>query len=154
MKKSEGMVLLLGYLLSGTVYADTFNCTLPHEKNITLVLTLPSVSHQTAGKAQVSTAKTTGNLISYTLPLGLYQLNLMNLAYTFTPKGKVAEQGKCQRLQAAPSTTNHCPTHRPYCKNIKTCSDAKYLLNQCGFADLDSDGDGTPCEALCGKGAK
>jgi hypothetical protein len=36
-----------------------------------------------------------------------------------------------------------------YCKNVMSCSEAKYLLNICGFKKLDADGDGTPCENVC-----
>lgn len=39
--------------------------------------------------------------------------------------------------------------YRLSCKSIKNCEEATYLLNECGFIHLDSDGDGVPCEQLC-----
>lgn len=35
------------------------------------------------------------------------------------------------------------------CKQIQSCAEAKFLLNECGLKRLDSNGDGVPCEALC-----
>lgn len=40
---------------------------------------------------------------------------------------------------------------RKTCKQIKTCKEAMYLLNECGFSRLDGDKDGIPCEKLCDK---
>ena len=36
-----------------------------------------------------------------------------------------------------------------YCKDMSICEEAKAYLVQCGFKNLDRDGDGVPCEALC-----
>ena len=36
-----------------------------------------------------------------------------------------------------------------YCKDMSSCSEAKYYLNTCGLSQLDGDGDGNPCEQLC-----
>lgn len=41
-----------------------------------------------------------------------------------------------------------CGTKK-YCKDMSTCAEARYFLNQCGVSRLDRDGDGTPCESLC-----
>lgn len=38
-----------------------------------------------------------------------------------------------------------------YCKEMKSCAEAKYKLQQCGMDELDRDGDGVPCENVCGK---
>lgn len=40
---------------------------------------------------------------------------------------------------------------RPYCKDIKSCKDALYYLEICGYGGLDRDNDGIPCEAVCGQ---
>ena len=37
-----------------------------------------------------------------------------------------------------------------YCKQMTSCEEAKYYLNQCGLDKLDKDGDGSPCENVCG----
>ncbi|ATW43454.1 excalibur calcium-binding domain-containing protein [Glaesserella parasuis] len=39
-----------------------------------------------------------------------------------------------------------------YCKDMSSCEQAQYLLKQCGMKNLDRDGDGIPCENVCGKG--
>ena len=39
---------------------------------------------------------------------------------------------------------------RPTCRQLKSCDEAIFQLRQCGVAGLDRDGDGVPCEVLCG----
>ena len=41
-----------------------------------------------------------------------------------------------------------CGTKR-YCKEMASCEEAMYYLENCGLSRLDGDGDGVPCEALC-----
>lgn len=36
-----------------------------------------------------------------------------------------------------------------YCKNMNSCEEAMFFLNDCGLSSLDRDGDGIPCESLC-----
>lgn len=36
-----------------------------------------------------------------------------------------------------------------YCKQMRSCQEAKFYLNSCGIKSLDGDKDGTPCENLC-----
>ena len=38
---------------------------------------------------------------------------------------------------------------RKYCKEMSSCAEAKYHLNECGEGRLDRDGDGVPCENVC-----
>lgn len=40
---------------------------------------------------------------------------------------------------------------RAFCRNMTSCSEAKYYLNTCGANRLDRDHDGIPCESICGK---
>ena len=51
------------------------------------------------------------------------------------------------------TTTNNlnltCPTQRLYCKDIKTCAEAKFYLKNCWMYKLDRDWDWVPCENLC-----
>jgi endonuclease G len=35
------------------------------------------------------------------------------------------------------------------CRQMSSCEEAKFFLNQCGVKSLDGDGDGTPCNKLC-----
>lgn len=41
-----------------------------------------------------------------------------------------------------------------YCKEMSSCDEAYYKLQVCGIERLDRDGDGVPCENVCGKGGK
>ncbi len=36
------------------------------------------------------------------------------------------------------------------CSQMTSCEEAKFYLNVCGVKSLDRDGDGVPCERLCG----
>lgn len=36
-----------------------------------------------------------------------------------------------------------------YCREMTSCEEARFHLEQCGLTRLDGDGDGVPCEALC-----
>ncbi|MDO4223579.1 MAG: thermonuclease family protein [Acinetobacter sp.] len=36
-----------------------------------------------------------------------------------------------------------------FCKEMASCAEAKFYLNQCGIVQLDRDQDGVPCESLC-----
>jgi len=36
---------------------------------------------------------------------------------------------------------------------MRSCAEARFHLQRCGLTRLDGDGDGTPCEVLCGGGS-
>lgn len=36
-----------------------------------------------------------------------------------------------------------------YCREMQSCTEARFHLRECGLTRLDFDGDGTPCESLC-----
>lgn len=36
-----------------------------------------------------------------------------------------------------------------YCKEMNSCEEAKYFLNNCNLTRLDGDSDGVPCESIC-----
>nr|WP_288668269.1 excalibur calcium-binding domain-containing protein [uncultured Haemophilus sp.]DAK32591.1 MAG TPA: Excalibur calcium-binding domain protein [Caudoviricetes sp.] len=38
-----------------------------------------------------------------------------------------------------------------YCKEMTSCAEAKFHLNECGESRLDRDHDGVPCENVCRK---
>lgn len=48
------------------------------------------------------------------------------------------------------SLNSSCGSKR-YCKEMSSCEEAKFYLMQCGLSRLDGDGDGIPCEILCGR---
>jgi endonuclease YncB( thermonuclease family) len=45
-------------------------------------------------------------------------------------------------------TPGRCGEKR-FCKEMISCAEARYFLNECGVKQLDGNSDGTPCEALC-----
>lgn len=38
---------------------------------------------------------------------------------------------------------------KTYCREMSSCSEARFYLESCGLSRLDGDGDGVPCEAIC-----
>jgi endonuclease YncB( thermonuclease family) len=38
---------------------------------------------------------------------------------------------------------------KAYCREMASCSEARFHLESCGLERLDGDGDGVPCEAIC-----
>lgn len=38
---------------------------------------------------------------------------------------------------------------KKYCKEMRSCEEAKFYMTQCGLTRLDGDKDGVPCEAIC-----
>ncbi|MDD5299551.1 MAG: thermonuclease family protein [Gallionella sp.] len=39
---------------------------------------------------------------------------------------------------------------KKYCSEMASCEEARHYLTQCGIKTLDGNGDGVPCESLCG----
>ena len=50
---------------------------------------------------------------------------------------------------ASPKASFSCGA-KTYCREMATCEEARFFLRQCGLTRLDGDGDGVPCEAICG----
>jgi hypothetical protein len=61
-------------------------------------------------------------------------------------KGKRSAVTKKKPMESSPEF--ECGTKR-YCKEMSSCEEAKYYLENCGLTRLDGDGDGVPCESLC-----
>ena len=40
--------------------------------------------------------------------------------------------------------------NKRFCKEMSDCAEARYYLTGCGLSKLDGDGDGIPCESVCG----
>lgn len=45
---------------------------------------------------------------------------------------------------------SHCQGDKFVCKDMDSCDEARHYLTRCGVRSLDRDGDGVPCESLCG----
>lgn len=41
-----------------------------------------------------------------------------------------------------------------FCRQMTSCAEAHFYLRQCGVSSLDGNGDGEPCEVLCGTAAR
>lgn len=55
-------------------------------------------------------------------------------------------------LLLAPAAIGQSCGTKTYCREMTSCADALYHLKECGLTRLDGDGDGSPCESLCGDG--
>lgn len=64
-------------------------------------------------------------------------------------EAKKSTTKKKQSSESGNSSAFECGTKR-YCKEMKSCAEAKFHLQQCGLKKLDRDGDGRPCENVCG----
>ena len=55
-------------------------------------------------------------------------------------------------------TTTTSPGHscgdKKHCSEMSSCEEARYYFTVCSIKTLDGDGDGTPCEKLCGSQKK
>jgi len=75
--------------------------------------------------------------------------NSLGLWNTNVPPIKPEDWRKLQKSGINPTELGPSCDYKLSCKSIKTCEEAIYLLNECGFIHLDSDSDGVPCENLC-----
>jgi len=88
--------------------------------------------------------------------LGLWSDPTSMPPWEFRHKG---EQGYTpgQQVPSITQTSNtidgSCGKKR-FCKQMVSCEEAIHYLTQCGLSRLDKDGDGRPCESLCGKVGK
>jgi hypothetical protein len=61
---------------------------------------------------------------------------------SYTPAPRTAVRPKAERrLQCGGKRT---------CGEMNSCAEANYYLDECGVSRLDGDGDGVPCESICG----
>ncbi|MBP0447337.1 thermonuclease family protein [Roseomonas sp. SSH11] len=48
-----------------------------------------------------------------------------------------------------PTSSSFSCGAKQYCREMTSCAEARFYLQQCGLSRLDGDRDGVPCEALC-----
>lgn len=61
---------------------------------------------------------------------------------SYTPAPRAAVRPKRERrLQCSGKRT---------CGEMNSCAEANFYLEECGVSRLDGDGDGVPCESICG----
>ena len=62
-----------------------------------------------------------------------------------------AQQGREQMPpRPVPGQAWRCG-EKTYCTQMTSCEEAMFHYQRCGLARLDRDGDGVPCETLCGQ---
>lgn len=60
------------------------------------------------------------------------------------------EQTQARVKASAKSGESFSCGSKRYCRQMVSCEEANFYLKQCGLSKLDKDGDGVPCEVLCG----
>jgi len=50
---------------------------------------------------------------------------------------------------ARPERTGFTCAGKRFCREMTSCAEARFYLEQCGLEELDGDGDGVPCASLC-----
>jgi endonuclease YncB( thermonuclease family) len=80
--------------------------------------------------------------------IGLWQQPNPIPPWEFRHAGRVAGAPPV-RPPAIPATAAGRCGEKRYCKEMDDCTEARYYLTVCGLKQLDSDGDGLPCESLC-----
>lgn len=63
--------------------------------------------------------------------------------------GKQLNQQVASTKAVAASTSAYQCGAKQYCKQMTSCKEAMFYLNQCDMSRLDRDGDGKPCENVC-----
>lgn len=53
-------------------------------------------------------------------------------------------------VRSKADTTGSCDDGKRVCRDMESCDDAVFHLQECGMSRLDGDDDGTPCESICG----
>jgi hypothetical protein len=66
------------------------------------------------------------------------------------PCGSPIVMKETEEWSEPPVVEGPCGAKR-FCREMVSCEEARFVLAQCGLNGLDSDKDGTPCEALCNK---
>jgi len=57
-------------------------------------------------------------------------------------------RGQRSPAKSEPVADSQCGSKR-YCREMTSCAEAKFYLQQCGRSSLDGDSDGVPCESIC-----
>lgn len=68
--------------------------------------------------------------------------------WEFRHGGKSAKSAKKPIDKTASSSGFECGA-KSTCKQMSTCAEANFYLNECGLSRLDRDHDGVPCESIC-----
>jgi endonuclease YncB( thermonuclease family) len=58
-------------------------------------------------------------------------------------------RGKRTSIQSVLTAEGFICGSKTYCKQMTSCAEARFYLNECGLTRLDGNGDGVPCESVC-----
>ncbi|WP_245797022.1 excalibur calcium-binding domain-containing protein [Haemophilus paracuniculus] len=78
----------------------------------------------------------------------MYRKENTNSVYSTTSSYR--KSSNPSKKAAKPQNSNLKCGGKRYCSDMNSCAEAKFYLRQCGLRRLDRDGDGVPCESLCG----
>lgn len=163
MKKALLLMMALATLSSCAAVDDMLGTAQPMPKQ-QVVYTEPletvSVndrSGQVVQKMVVPSASSASTEVQNKFVVKQVQNNLSAKNVTTNKKVKAVEnksatqQGaiKAKKSNSKSASAFSCGTKRT-CGQMNSCAEARFFLNQCGVRKLDRDGDGIPCESLCG----
>jgi len=81
--------------------------------------------------------------------LGLWSLNGAIAPWDWRRgQREVLQAVVVSEVNITPVDSGQCGTKR-YCREMTSCTEARFYLQSCGLSNLDGDKDGVPCEALC-----
>ena len=82
------------------------------------------------------------------LLFGLFTFSAAHAAEQSPPPKQQSEKTSDNKKQNKQGFS--CSTVARYCKDMSSCEEAEFALEQCGRSKLDRDKDGIPCENVCG----
>lgn len=97
-------------------------------------------------------------LLTVAIALAISIFAISNALAADTRDASALEKEQCPRPQAmmtlaalvvARDEDCKCGT-KTKCGQMNSCAEAMCFLKKCGVTRLDGDGDGTPCESICG----
>ncbi|MFC3194297.1 excalibur calcium-binding domain-containing protein [Marinicella sediminis] len=65
-------------------------------------------------------------------------------------KARQSQARSSVRSLLNPNKNNFTCSGKTVCREMKSCDEAKFYLDECKVHSLDGDNDGVPCESICG----
>jgi endonuclease YncB( thermonuclease family) len=80
--------------------------------------------------------------------IGLWNQPNPQPPWEYRHPSRVMQTPRSKSPTLASKVVGRCGEKR-FCKEMTSCAEARYFLNECGVKQLDGNHDGTPCETLC-----